>query len=67
MGVPWEIIAPKVWTVMSFLPYRPALALAQQAAVGGVAWVEPTLVLTGWLVLTVGAAVWQVRKRGFLR
>jgi ABC-type multidrug transport system permease subunit len=67
MGIPWELIAPKVWTVLRFLPYRPALELARQAVLGGTAWVEPALVLAGWLVVTVGLAVWQVRKRGFLR
>lgn len=66
-AAPWEAIAPKVWEVLRFTPYRPALELVRKGMLGGDGWVEPSLVLTGWLLLFLLLAITQIRRKGFVR
>lgn len=67
MGAPWEAVAPKVWEVLRFLPYRPALELVRKGVLGGDGWLEPSLVLAGWLLVALLLTVAQIRRKGFVR
>lgn len=66
-GAPWEHVAPQVWSVLRFTPYRPSLELIRKGMMGGDGWLEPALVLAGWLVATILIALTQIRRRGFVR
>lgn len=67
MGAPWEAVAPKVWDVLRFTPYRPALDLVRKGVLGGDGWLEPSLILAGWLLLALVLTLIQIRRKGFVR
>lgn len=67
MGAPWEAVAPKVWAVLRFTPWRPALDLVRQGVLGGDQWLEPSLVLAGWLMVVLLLTATQIRRKGFVR
>lgn len=67
MGAPWADVAPTVWSVLLWTPYRPVLDLARMGMMGGNGWVQPALILTGWLAVTLLLTINQIKKRGFVR
>lgn len=67
MGAPWEAVAPSVWSVLRFTPWRPALDLVRMGVLGGDRWLEPSLVLAGWLLVVLVLTATQIRRKGFVR
>lgn len=67
MGAPWEAVSPTLWSVLRFTPYRPALDLVRMGVLGGDGWLEPSLVLAGWLLVVLLLTATQIRRKGFVR